>query len=151
MRICEHYSHLLSVLRSFHLSLAARSNLTRIVFVEHTSRVVYSAAMRKINKEELNIYLTQELHELMKQLRETGVNMSSLARLAIRKFGNESLIDLPELDSPKSKRVNLYLDPEDMRSLESIATREGVKRSEVLRRILAKYLLINRDALKSLF
>jgi len=107
--------------------------------------------MRKINKEELNIYLTVEQHSLMGQLRETGVNMSSLARLAIRKFGNESLIDLPEQDSPKSKRVNLYLDPEDMENLEKIATREGVKRSEVLRRLLAKYLLVNREALKSLF
>jgi hypothetical protein len=107
--------------------------------------------MRKINKEELNIYLTQEQHELMGQLRETGVTMSSLARLAIRKFGNMSLNDLPELDAPKSKRVNLYLDTEDMRNLDDIAAREGVKRSEILRRLLAEYLQVNREALKSLF
>jgi hypothetical protein len=107
--------------------------------------------MRNVKREELNIYLTQEQHELMGQLRETGVNMSSLARLAIRKFGQNSLNDLPEQDSPKSKRVNLYLDPEDMKSLDEIAVREGVKRSDILRRLLAKYLMVNQEALKSLF
>jgi len=105
--------------------------------------------MRQLNKKEVNILLTPHQHSLIARLKETGINMSSLSRLAIRKFGNSELTE-PD-DGPKSRRVVLYLEMEDIEQLELIAARENNRKSEVLRRLLAKYLSENEDALNRLF
>lgn len=75
--------------------------------------------------------------------------MSSLSRLAIRKFGKTELTETD--DGPKSRRVVLYLEMDDIEKLETIATKEKTTKSEVLRRLLAKYLSENEDALNRLF
>jgi hypothetical protein len=98
---------------------------------------------------ELNIYLTEQQYAQIARLRETGLNMSSLARLAIRKFAADTLV--APSDSSKSKRVLIYLDLADAQTLENVAAREGVSRSEALRQLLAKYLTVNSRAIDSLF
>lgn len=106
--------------------------------------------MRNINKKEINILLTPRQHSIIAKLKETGINMSSLSRLAIRKFGEASLEEKFS-DGAKSKRVVIYLDSEDIDKLETIATRESITKSESLRRLLAIYLEVNEDALNQLF
>lgn len=76
--------------------------------------------------------------------------MSSISRLAIRKFGDSSLTENPD-DGAKSKRVVIYLEAEDSEKLEHIAARHGISKSEALRRLLATYLSINESALNQLF
>lgn len=105
--------------------------------------------MRNIIKKEINILLTARQHSMITRLRETGVNMSSISRLAIRKFGDSSLEQVD--DGAKSKRVVIYLEAQDCESLETISAREGLTRSEALRRLIAKYLSENEDALNRLF
>lgn len=105
--------------------------------------------MRSINKKEINILLTPQQHSMIARLKETGINMSSLSRLAIRKFGGS---ELPEINvGPKSRRVVLYLEVEDIEKLEKIAAKEAITKSEVLRRLLSKYLSENEEALNRLF
>ncbi len=106
--------------------------------------------MRNISKKEINILLTPQQHGLIAKLKETGVNMSSLSRLAIRKFGKTDFEESTD-DSAKTKRVVIYLEAEDIESLETIAARKGISKSEALRRLLATYLSVNQDALKQLF
>ena len=106
--------------------------------------------MRKITKKEINILLTARQHALIARLRETGINMSSLARLALRKFGDAPLAATVD-DAPKTKRVVLYLEEVDLECLEAIALREGESKSEVLRALLGRYLTENEDALNRLF
>jgi hypothetical protein len=98
---------------------------------------------------ELNIYLTQRQHAQIARMRQTGINMSAIARLAIKKFGRFPLE--PEDDSAKAKRVVLYLGAEDAEALATLSTREGGSRSSVLRRLIAAYLRVNADAIESLF
>jgi hypothetical protein len=98
---------------------------------------------------ELNIYLTANQHAQIARMRETGINMSAIARLAIKKFGVSALA--PEDDAPKSKRVVLYLGAEDVTALATLSAREGVSRSNVLRRLIATYLGVNAEAIESLF
>ena len=76
--------------------------------------------------------------------------MSSLSRLAIRKFGDSSL-DEEFSEGVKSKRVVIYLEGEDIEKLGIIAAREGITKSETLRRLLTKYLTVNEQALNQLF
>lgn len=106
-------------------------------------------AMRNITKKEINILLTSRQHSMITRLKETGVNMSSISRLAIRKFGDSYLEHTD--DGAKTKRVVIYLEAQDCESLETISAREGLTRSEALRRLIAKYLLENEDALNRLF
>jgi len=106
--------------------------------------------MRNINKKEINVLLTPRQHSIIAKLKETGINMSSLSRLAIRKFGEFSL-QQDDGDGAKSKRVVLYLEGEDVDKLEVIAAREGITKSETLRRLLAIYLSVNEQALNQLF
>jgi hypothetical protein len=106
--------------------------------------------MRNINKSELNILLTPRQHSLIAQLKETGVNMSSLSRLAIRKFGDSSLEEMGD-DGAKSKRVVIYLEADDIEKLELIAARKSITKSEALRRLLSTYLNVNQEALNQLF
>ncbi len=58
--------------------------------------------MRNITKKEINILLTSRQHAMLAKLRETGVNMSSISRLAIRKFG-EAELPSDELLFPSSR------------------------------------------------
>lgn len=106
--------------------------------------------MRNINKKEINILLTPQQHSLIARLKQTGVNMSSLSRLAIRKFGEAGLEGKMD-DGAKTKRVVIYLEGEDIVTLEAIAARESLTKSEVLRRLLAMYLSVNEGALNQLF
>lgn len=105
--------------------------------------------MRNITKKEINILLTSRQHAMLAKLRETGVNMSSISRLAIRKFGD---VELPaEDDGAKDKRVVIYLEDEDLQRLKAIAGCRHLKPSETMRRLIAKYLMENEDALNRLF
>lgn len=106
--------------------------------------------MRNINKKEINILLTPQQHSLIARLKETGLNMSSLSRLALRKYGASTLEGKID-DGAKSKRVVIYLEGGDIDTLETIAAREGITKSEALRRLLATYLSVNEDALNRLF
>lgn len=104
--------------------------------------------MRKINKSEINTYITEAQRDLISNLKETGINMSSISRLAIRKYGADPIEAIE--DTGKKIRVNLYLESEDLKNLQDIAQREGIKSSEVVRHLLSKYLRINEHALKQL-
>jgi hypothetical protein len=104
--------------------------------------------MRKINKSEINTYITESQHDLISKLKETGINMSSLSRLAIRRYGPNPIETIE--DDGKKIRVNLYLETKDLKDLQDIALREGIKSSEVLRYLLSKYLRVNEGALKQL-
>ena len=106
--------------------------------------------MRNINKKEINILLTSQQHSLIAKLKETGVNMSSLSRLAIRKFGDTDFEENQD-DGAKSKRVVIYLEAEDVERLETIAARKAISKSDALRRLLTRYLSANREALNQLF
>ncbi len=118
-----------------------------VVFFLYT---VYTVLMRNINKKEINILLIPLQHSVIAKLKETGINMSSLSRLAVRKFGDSSL-DEEFSEGVKSKRVVIYLEGEDIDQLVIIAAREGITKSETLRRLLAKYLTVNEIALNQLF
>jgi hypothetical protein len=74
--------------------------------------------------------------------------MSSLSRLAIRKFGAAPIERIEE--SGKKIRVNIYLEAKDLENLQEIAQRDGMTSSEVLRHLISKYLRINENALKQL-
>jgi hypothetical protein len=106
--------------------------------------------MRNIKKREINVLLSPQQHSLIAKLKETGVNMSSLSRLAIRKFGATDLEERPD-DGAKTKRVVIYLEAEDIESLETISTRKGISKSDALRRLLSTYLTVNQAALNQLF
>lgn len=106
--------------------------------------------MRPINKKEINTLLTPHQHALLARLKETGLNMSSLSRLAIRKFSNAALDENPD-DGAKSKRVVIYLESQDIAALEAVAARKGISKSEALRRLLSVYLSVNESALNQLF
>ena len=106
--------------------------------------------MRKINKKEINILLSPQQHSVVAKLKETGLNMSSLSRLAIRKFGEVDLVESTD-DGAKSKRAVIYLELEDITGLEAVAARLGISKSEALRRLLATYLSVNESAINQLF
>lgn len=106
--------------------------------------------MRNIKKKEINILLPPHQHSQILRLKETGINMSSLARLAIRKFGHAELTESPD-DGAKSKRAVIYMEEEDIKNLESIAAHHSLSKSETLRRLLATYLSVNENALNQLF
>ena len=106
--------------------------------------------MRNILKKEINILLTVHQHSLMARLKETGVNMSSISRLAIRKFGDSTMAENLD-DGAKNKRVVIYLEADDIEKLDLISARNSVSKSEALRRLLSIYLNVNEGALNQLF
>lgn len=106
--------------------------------------------MRNITKKEINILLTSPQHSLIAKLKETGLNMSSISRLAIRKFSSADLEAYTD-SGAKTKRVVIYLEEDDIQTLEFISTKNGLSRSETLRRLLATYLSVNEKALDQLF
>lgn len=105
--------------------------------------------MRNIKKKEINILLTPRQHAQIARLRETGINMSSLARIALRKYADRTIVN--DDSSAKTRRAVLYLEDADLLMLDVIAAREGLSKSEVLRCLLAMYLSENEDALNRLF
>lgn len=117
--------------------------------LQYTIHTVYNGDMRNIIKKEINILLTPQQHALIARLKETGLNMSSLSRLAIKKFG-DACIDTPD-DGAKTKRAVIYLEAEDIEKLEEISASKGISKSETLRRLLATYLSVNQSALDQLF
>lgn len=121
-----------------------------VIHLADIQLILYDLGMRNITKKEINILLTPQQHSLIARLKETGLNMSSLSRLALRKFGTTNLGEGQD-DGAKTKRVVIYLDGDDLESLEAISAREGISKSEALRRLLATYLSVNQDALNQLF
>ncbi len=76
--------------------------------------------------------------------------MSSLSRLAIRKFGDTDFELNPD-EGAKTKRVVIYLEAEDIEKLEAISSRKAISKSETLRKLLCHYLTVNEEALNQLF
>ena len=105
--------------------------------------------MRNINKSEINTYITEYQRDFIASLKDTGINMSSIARLAIRKYGSDKPMERIE-DTGKKIRVNLYLESTDLKNLQEIGLREGITSSEVLRHLISKYLRIHEKILKQL-
>ncbi len=105
--------------------------------------------MRNIKKSEINTYITEKQRDFIACLKDTGINMSSIARLAIRKYSAGKPIERIE-DTGKKIRVNLYLESSDLTSLQEIAQREALSSSEVLRHLISKYLRLHEKALKQL-
>lgn len=103
----------------------------------------------KSNQVELNLYISSNQHYQIGRLRETGINLSSLARLAIRKCAHIAL-DLED-ETAKNKRIQVYLGHEDAAVLQHIADELGCSRAMAMRRLLSTYLRINAVALESLF
>ena len=103
---------------------------------------------RKIIKNEINVRLSTPQHALIARLKETGLNMSSISRLAIRKFGDAELQEGD--DNAKDKRVVIYLDKEDLEKLHTVADKKKLSPSETLRRLIGTYLDVNKDILNNL-
>jgi len=77
------------------------------------------------------------------------MNLSSIARLAIRKCADGPIDPEPEATS-YPKRILIYLHPDDATRLQKLADRDGVSRAVILRRLLTTYLRINATAIESL-
>jgi hypothetical protein len=105
--------------------------------------------IRKIKKDEINIRLTTPQHALIARLKETGLNMSSISRLAIRKFGDAELMEGD--DYAKDKRVVIYMEKDDLEKLHAVADKKKLSPSETLRRLIGTYLEVNKDILNHLF
>ena len=103
----------------------------------------------KIKKDEINVRLTTPQHTLIARLKETGLNMSSISRLAIRKYGDAELMEGD--DNAKDKRVVIYIEKDDLEKLREIADKRKLSSSETLRRLIGTYLEVNRDILNNLF
>jgi len=102
-----------------------------------------------VERVEFNVYLSADQYSRLTRLRETGMNLSSIARLAIRKCADGPIDPEPEATS-YPQRVLIYIHPDDASRLKVLATREGVSRAVILRRLLTTYLRINADAIESL-
>lgn len=98
---------------------------------------------------EFNVYLSSDQYSQLTRLRETGMNLSSIARLAIRKCAEGSIDPEPETTS-YPQRVLIYIHTDDAARLQELANRDGVSRAVILRRLLTTYFRINREALESL-
>lgn len=98
---------------------------------------------------EFNVYLSADQYSRLTRLRETGMNLSSIARLAIRKCGDGPIDPEPEVTS-YPKRILIYIHKKDAARLQELANREGVSRAVILRRLLTTYLRINAAAIESL-
>lgn len=97
----------------------------------------------------VNIHLTKDLHGQILSLRELGITLSSVARLAIKKYGSQPIADV-DSTLVKAQRVILYLDLNNYDELGKIAAREGRSRADVLRCLMTRYLRENKKALESL-
>lgn len=102
-----------------------------------------------VDRIEFNLFITTGQYDQIARLRETGLNLSSLARLALRKLAQADLD--PEDDSPRPKRAVVYLSPDDALTLQIIADRKGISRAMAIRQILTTYLRIHSVAIESLF
>lgn len=99
---------------------------------------------------ELNVYLTESQHAQMQELRHLGINMSAVARVALNKYQNADLSQEVGQEGKKLKRVQIYLDSKANELLCEISGKQQQIRSEVLRRLLAKYLREHGALLKQL-
>lgn len=95
------------------------------------------------------LYLTREQADQVAQLRAAGVSVSTIARQSIRKCHSVPL--LPEDDTPRSERCNVYLAAEDDALLSSVAQRENCSRARALRHCVSVYLSANTAAIEALF
>jgi antitoxin component of RelBE/YafQ-DinJ toxin-antitoxin module len=104
----------------------------------------------KKNRVEINIYLTKSQHNRAKELRKLGINVSALVRIALSKYHNDDLIQ-EQSKNLKLTRVQLYLDRESAELLDDIASRVKLTRSDILRRLLTKYLDEHEKIIMQLF
>jgi hypothetical protein len=100
-------------------------------------------------KIEINIFLTRAQYLELKPLRELGLNMSSISRIAITKYHDSTLENFEQ--AGPLQRVQLYLDLETNKLLQSLADRVGTNRSETLRNLLSRYLHDHMNLIKQLF
>lgn len=77
------------------------------------------------------------------------MNLSSIARLAIRKCANLPL-DSETKGVSYPQRILIYIHSEDACRLQEVSVQLGVKRAVALRRMLTTYLRINAQAIESL-
>jgi hypothetical protein len=103
----------------------------------------------KPDRVEFNLHLSSQLYNQISRLSDTGINLSSIARLAIRKCGHTQIDAEYEVSRPK--RVLIYLSPEEAAVLQKLSEQENISRAMTLRRLLTTYLRINADAIESLF
>jgi hypothetical protein len=103
----------------------------------------------KPDRVEFNLHLSTQLYSQISRLSDSRINLSSIARLAIRKCGHGQLD--AEDDVSKPKRVLIYLSPEEAAALQKLSEQENISRATTLRRLLATYFRINADAIESLF
>ncbi len=80
-------------------------------------------------------YLTREQHEQVVRLCAGGPCMSTIARQAIRKCNDVQL--MLEDDTPRPKRVNLYLSRDAASLLEQVAVRDGCSKAQTLRKSIS--------------
>lgn len=102
-------------------------------------------------KIEINIYITKSQHAELKDLRQLGLNMSSLSRIALNKYQSTPLENESTPDTGGLKRVQLYLDKSSSELVSCIAANHGINRSESLRRVLARYLREHGELIRQLF
>jgi len=98
---------------------------------------------------EFNLHISTQQYSQLIRLRETGMNLSSIARLALRKCADGPIDPEPEASS-YPQRILIYIHPGDAIRLQDLATREGTNRAAVLRRLISTYLRINAQAIESL-
>lgn len=103
-----------------------------------------------MGKISINVYLPESLHSEIRLIAEIGISLSSIARLGLRKYRSENLAQWPMSLTGKLRRVILYLDQETEDVLNEIADREKLKRSEVLRRVMIKYVDDHKNIIKML-
>lgn len=130
------------------LPLCTEITLWHCDALAYTSHTVYTDDM-ETKRGDFNLYITVDQFNLISRLKKTGINMSSLCRLAIRKCSHMPLD--PEDESPCLKRVAIYLASEDAVVLQRLSDQLDEPRSQVLRRLLTTYLRINTAAIESLF
>ncbi len=117
--------------------------------VENIQHIPHIKNMRKITKSEINVYISENQHMFVSQLRETGINLSSISRMAIRMF-RKSALESDEGASSKKIRVTIYLENHDRDVLEAISLREHVSASEALRCLISMFLKAKETALRQL-
>jgi hypothetical protein len=105
----------------------------------------------RVDTVEINFHVSNELFAKIHRLQESGLSLSAMARLAIRKCAKLPLED-QECPGALPKRLLLYLHADDARLLDELAAKEGERsRARTLRKLIHTYLLVNAEAIEALF
>ena len=99
---------------------------------------------------EFNFHITKNLSLQVARLQGAGLNLSAVARLAIRKCATLPLDE--EDDTPRSRRILLYLHVDEAKLLDELAAQEGYRsRARTLRRLITTFLRIYAPEIDRLF